>query len=70
MSWDNVFTLGSSLVLGTLWFARNAKQTVLIALWDVIATVVGGPGAAASGVLLWRESALNGTREEVSEEKW
>ena len=57
--------MGSSL-LGTLWFAHNAKQTVLIALWNVIASVVVGPSAAVSGVLLWREWALNGAREEES----
>jgi len=67
--WDAVFTMGSSL-LGTLWFARNTKQVVLIALWNVIASVVVGPGAAVSGVLLWREWALNGAREEVSKKKW
>jgi hypothetical protein len=63
--WDAVFTMGPSL-LGTLWFARNAKQVVLITLWNVIATVVVGPGAAVSGVLLWREWALNGAPEEPS----
>ena len=69
LQWDNVFTLGSSL-LGTLWFARNAKQTVLIALWNVVATVVVGPGAAVSGVLLWREWALNGRAREEVKNKW
>jgi hypothetical protein len=59
LQWDAIFTLGSSL-LGTLWFASNAKQAALIALWNVIATVVVGPGAAVSGVLLWREWRLNG----------
>jgi hypothetical protein len=68
LQWENVFTLGSSL-LGTLWFARNAKQVVLIALWNVIATLVVGPGAAVSGVLLWRERALNGAREKVSKKR-
>ncbi|KAI0282169.1 hypothetical protein BGY98DRAFT_956072 [Russula aff. rugulosa BPL654] len=68
--WDAVFTMGPSL-LGTLRFARNAKQVVLITLWNVIATVVVGPGAAVSGVLLWREWALNGAPEEpkVSKEE-
>jgi hypothetical protein len=61
--WDAVFTMGPSL-LGTLWFARHAKQVALITLWNVIATVVFGPGAAVSGVLLWREWALNGAPEE------
>jgi hypothetical protein len=67
--WDHVFTMGSSL-LGTLWFARDAKQTILIALWNVIVSVVVGPSAAVSGILLWREWALNGVREEVSKKKW
>ncbi len=66
--WDAIFTMGPSL-LGTLWFARNAKQVVLIALWNVIATVVVGPGAALSGVLLWREWALNGAPQEPVSKK-
>ncbi len=67
LQWDAVFTLGSGL-LGTLWFAHNAKQATLIALWNVIATIVVGPGAAVSGVLFWREWALNGASEEAF--KW
>ena len=68
LQWDAVFTLGSSL-FGTLWFAHNAKQATLIALWNVIATIVVGPGAAVSGVLLWREWTLNGALEEVSKKE-
>ena len=68
LQWDAVFAFGSSL-LGTIWFARNAKQVLLIALWNVIATVIIGPGAALSGVLLWREWGLNGAREGVSKKK-
>jgi hypothetical protein len=62
--WDAIFTLGSSL-LGTLWFACNVKQVALIALWNLVASVVVGPGAAVSGVLLWREWRLNGVPEEA-----
>ncbi|KAF8503751.1 hypothetical protein F5888DRAFT_1800037 [Russula emetica] len=69
LKWDALVALGSNL-LGTLWFARNAEQVVLIAVWNVIASVVVGPGAAVSGVLLWREWTLNGEREEVSKKKW
>jgi len=68
LQWDGIFTLGSSL-LGTLWFARNAKQVALIALWNVFATVVVGPGAAVSGVLLWREWGLNGPPGDVSKKE-
>jgi hypothetical protein len=64
LQWDAVFTMGSSL-LGTVWFANNTKQAAWIVLWNVIASVVVGPGAAVSGVLLWREWRLNGAPEEV-----
>ena len=68
LQWDAVFTLGSSL-LGTLWFASNTKQVALITLWNVFATVVVGPGAAVSGVLLWREWRLNGLPGDVSKKE-
>jgi hypothetical protein len=68
LQWDAAFTFASSL-FGTLWFATNVKQAALIALWDVIATVVLGPGAAMSGVLLWREWTLNGAPEKVSKKE-
>jgi len=66
--WDAVFSMGSCL-LGTLWFAGNAKQVPLIALWNVIASIVVGPGAAVSGVLLWRERSLNGAPEGVAKKE-
>jgi hypothetical protein len=66
LQWDAAFTFSSSL-LGTLWFASNAKQVALIVLWNVIATVVVGPGAAVSGVLLWREWRLNGLPRDIAE---
>jgi hypothetical protein len=65
LQWDAAFTLGSGVV-GTLWFANNAKQVALIALWNVISSVIVGPGAAVSGVLIWREWRLN--HDEVLEE--
>jgi len=66
LQWDAAFTFCSSVV-GTLWFARNAKQVALIALWSVIASVIVGPGAAVSGVLIWREWRLNGAPEAAKE---
>jgi len=66
--WDAIFTFGSSL-LGTLWFGSNTKQVALIALWDVVASVVVGPGAAVSGVLIWREWRLNGVPEQASKKQ-
>jgi hypothetical protein len=64
LQWDAVFTMGSSL-LGMLWFAENAKEAAWILLWNVIATVIVGPGAAVSSVLIWREWRLNGAPEEA-----
>jgi hypothetical protein len=68
LQWDAIFTLGSSL-LGTLWFASNVKQVAFIVLWNVVATVIVGPGAAVSGVLLWREWRLNGPPVDASKKK-
>jgi len=68
LQWDAVLTLGSSL-LGTLWFANDVKEAGLIALWDGIASTVVGPGAAVSGVLLWREWRLNEAPKDVSKKE-
>ena len=60
LQWDYAFTMGSGLI-ASLWFASNFRQVASVALWNLIATMVVGPGAAMSGVLLWREWKLNGT---------
>ncbi|KAH9048491.1 hypothetical protein EDB84DRAFT_192564 [Lactarius hengduanensis] len=65
MQWNYVFTMVSGLI-GALWFAGNVGQAAAIALWNVIATMVVGPGAAMSGVLIWREWKLNGASGEDS----
>ena len=59
LQWNYIFTMGSCLI-GTLWLASNVRQAASVALWNIIATPVVGPGAALSGVLLWREWKLNG----------
>ena len=64
LHWDAAFTFFFPALVGTLWFASNVNKVVLIALWDVIASVIVGPGAAVSGVLIWREWTLNGAPEE------
>ncbi|KAH9030683.1 hypothetical protein EDB85DRAFT_1962623 [Lactarius pseudohatsudake] len=68
MQWDYVFTMVSGLI-GALWFAGNVRQAAAIALWNVIATMVVGPGAAMSGVLIWREWKLNGASGEDSKKE-
>ncbi|KAJ7491267.1 hypothetical protein FB451DRAFT_636562 [Mycena latifolia] len=66
LQWDGTFAFASTL-LGTLWFARNSRQAICIALWNVVGSVVVGPGAAIAAVALWRESYLHS--ESSTEEK-
>lgn len=68
LQWDYIFTMGSGLI-GSLWLASNVRQAASVALWNVIATMVVGPGAAMSGVLLWREWKLNGESGESSKKQ-
>jgi hypothetical protein len=58
LQWDGVFGFGSTL-LATLWFAKNTSQFFGILLWNVIASVVVGPGAAIAAVALFREAQLH-----------
>lgn len=59
LQWDYIFTMVSGLI-GTLWLASNVRQAASVVLWNIVATMVVGPGAAMSGVLIWREWKLNG----------
>ena len=68
LQWDYIFTMGSCLI-GTLWLASNVRQAASVAMWNIIATAVVGPGAALSGVLLWREWKLNGASGEGSKKE-
>jgi len=60
LKWDLALGLASSII-ATLWFARNLKETLALAAWNVIATPVFGPGAALTGAAVWRESSLQDT---------
>jgi len=44
-------TLGP-ILLGILWFASIANRAALILIWDVVTTVIVGPGSAVSDALL------------------
>jgi len=59
LQWDVIFCFISSL-LTPLWFAESVKQASIILLWGVVATIAFGPGAAVSGIFMWREAQLNG----------
>ncbi|KAJ7736524.1 hypothetical protein B0H14DRAFT_502142 [Mycena olivaceomarginata] len=65
LQWDAVFAFGSTL-LATVWFARTTGQALTIVLWNVVGSVVVGPGAAIAAVALWRESYLH---TEIPEEQ-
>ncbi|KAF7359271.1 Citreoviridin biosynthesis protein D [Mycena sanguinolenta] len=58
LQWDCFFGFSSTL-LATLWFARTASQALTIALWNVLGSVIVGPGATIAAVALWRESYLH-----------
>ncbi|KAG6854965.1 hypothetical protein C0991_009788 [Blastosporella zonata] len=58
LKWDLTFGFGSSL-LATLWFARSLIGVFTLLAWNIVASVVLGPGAALAGAALWRESSLH-----------
>ncbi|KAL0947325.1 hypothetical protein HGRIS_013444 [Hohenbuehelia grisea] len=57
LKWDAVYAFGS-MMIGSLWFAKDGRQVVKLAEWYTVATPIVGPGAAITAVLLWRESLL------------
>jgi hypothetical protein len=57
LQWDLVFIAGAAM-LASLWFARNAKEVAVLALWNVLAGLVFGPGAALAAVYAWREGTI------------
>ncbi|KAJ7168285.1 hypothetical protein C8R43DRAFT_983811 [Mycena crocata] len=58
LQWDAFFAYTSTL-LGTVWFARTGRQAVCIILWNILGSIVVGPGAAIAASALWRESYLH-----------
>lgn len=62
LQWDAVFLFGSTYV-ASLWLARSVAQGILLLSWIVISTAMFGPGAAVSGIFLWREARLNHARK-------
>ncbi|KAJ7221740.1 hypothetical protein GGX14DRAFT_492694 [Mycena pura] len=56
--WDFFFAFLSTL-LGTVWFAKTTRQALCIVLWNVVGSVIVGPGAAVAAVALWREAYLH-----------
>ncbi|KAJ7273124.1 hypothetical protein C8J57DRAFT_1506671 [Mycena rebaudengoi] len=56
--WNTFFSF-ASVLLGTMWFATNRRQAVCIALWNIVGSVLVGPGATIAAVALWREANLN-----------
>lgn len=54
---DITFGFGISL-LATLWFGKNLKDVMLLAIWSVAGGAVLGPSAALAGTAMWREHKL------------
>jgi hypothetical protein len=57
LQWDLVFIAGAAM-LASLWFARNTKEVAMLALWNVLAGLVLGPGAALAAAYAWREGTI------------
>jgi hypothetical protein len=68
LQWDYTFTMATGLI-GSLWFTSNIRQATSVTLWNIIATMILGPGAAMSGILIWREWKLNGASGESSKKE-
>jgi hypothetical protein len=54
LQWDFVL-VGSAVALATLWFARNAREVLMLVGWNLVVGMVLGPSAALAGVYAWRE---------------
>ena len=57
LKWDIVMAF-STLGVATLWFASSITQFIGLVLWYAFAIPMTGPGAAITGVFLWREAKL------------
>jgi len=68
LQWDAVLALGSTF-LSSLWFADNIFQAVGLLAWSAIGSIIFGPGAAISGIFLWREIKLHRLRKAVKSVK-
>ncbi|KAF8589992.1 hypothetical protein K439DRAFT_1241011, partial [Ramaria rubella] len=53
LQWDAAFIFGSTF-LASLWFANSVVQSVKLLVWVITSSILLGPGAAVSGVFLWR----------------
>ncbi|KAG6331186.1 hypothetical protein ID866_7901 [Astraeus odoratus] len=58
LKWDLAIGMVSTFFL-VLWFADNFFQCLVIIVWCISTTIVLGPGAAISSILMWREEKLN-----------
>ena len=60
LQWDAILITGSS-ILASFWFADSITEVASLLIWHAVMVPVGGPFASFTGVLLWRESKLNGS---------
>jgi hypothetical protein len=58
LQWDAIFISGAA-ALASLWFGRNTVEVVGLAIWNVVAGAIIGPGAALALVYAWRESWID-----------
>ena len=56
--WDNALCVIPTFFL-VLWFTDDLLSCVVVVAWCVATTIVLGPGAAITSILIWREEKLN-----------
>lgn len=61
LQWDAVFIFGSTF-MASLWFVGSVVQATMLISWIAVTSAMLGPGAAISGIYLWREASLNKAR--------
>ncbi|KAF4614437.1 hypothetical protein D9613_002887 [Agrocybe pediades] len=57
LKWD-VLLAYVATALAMLWFAKSARQVLMIILWYTVAIPLFGFGAAVMGVTIWRDGIL------------
>ncbi|EAU88390.1 hypothetical protein CC1G_05156 [Coprinopsis cinerea okayama7 len=55
LQWDFTIAIASTMV-ATLWFAKSTRHLLTMVVWYGAGTLVVGPSAAITAVVLWREA--------------
>ncbi|EFI28115.1 hypothetical protein CC1G_14142 [Coprinopsis cinerea okayama7 len=68
LKWDLLFGYGT-FMLGSCWFATTRKELALVIVWNIMGTIVVGPGAVLAATSIWRECRVDGLNVDQAKEK-